>query len=629
MNRKQLQQERKRKIQELVASEAPALQAFLTCRINPREVISKLQTDRYQSQVVEGLITFLEFQFGDLDSAISLLLKHRPDIIDSLFANNEDVCAKLTPLVVEKLKYTSQEVVDYQDELNISNESMRSLKRLCPCLWPTEEANTQEKQQQNKEALPVDSHIANVNGDSIKYSATDILQKIDAVIKVLQRKHLLSTTDKKLRIKISGDGFQRSLRNGDVSFSFVVLDTQDVHSNLASWDVLIAECNENAKQLHAVSKPLMEKIASIIDNNTIVVDKKDIILDLYLVADQKFLMLLLGLGGPKMKYFCSWCECTIDDKGNFHKHLVTWSPDVVENEMNGYIVRSVERNAYLAAQMPKSEEAIPEWARTNGKGFTHEAFLSKLCYTKIIPDVLHLLMRITEKLLQVTAQEYYNDKKKQTLSEQQIFLCHLRNALCNRSFTFSQYEKSNNLIRPSLDGKTCASLLRNSHVFIQKRAAENDVQFKERKQLWVDLWKIHQGLHKKVLGPTEQPMLSQLISNWCHAYVARFTAHSVTNSIHVLFYHVTPYLLRYGSLSPFSQQGIELGVGTKKKAIKRHMNPTANIPRELLLNNNRHLARLDRILPDTPKKKQCPSCGSDTHQRSTNLACPNNKRYNA
>lgn len=620
-----LQQAHKRKIQELVESEVPALKSVLAGRLNPRELVSQLQTEKYQSQVVKGLIAFLEVQFGDLESAISLLLKHRPDIIDSILLHNDDVLTKLTPIIVNKLKYTSQEIVDFQDEQNISNEPIRYLKRLRPGLWPTEEANTREKQEQNNKALPVESSVCSVGTENIKYSATDLLQKLDGVVRALAQKKLLTNVDNKIRVKISGDGFKRSVKNGDVSFSFVILDTQEVHSNLASWDVLIAECNEDAKHLHAVSKPLLERIASILDNNSVQLNNKDIIVDLYLVADQKFLMLLLGLGGPKFTFFCSWCECSVEDKGNFHKHLVTWSPDLRDSDINGYILRSVERNNHIIASMPADAAARTEWTRTLGKGFTHDCFIPKLSYSKIIPDVLHLLIRITEKLLQVTAQEYYNDKRKQTLEEQAVFLNNIRNALHNRSFAFSQYEKSNTLIRPSFDGKSCAALLKNSHIFLHQRGTESSAQFQERKKLWSDLWKIHVGLHKRVLSTTEQPILSKLISDWSHAYVARFSAHSVTNSIHVLYYHVTPYLITYGSLAPFSQQGIEMAVGTKKKAIYRHINPTANIPRELMLNNNRHLARLDRILPDTPKKKQCPSCLGMGHQRSTNLACPNNK----
>ena len=129
-----------------------------------------------------------------------------------------------------------------------------------------------------------------VDDQTITYSETDIVQKIDAVISVLKKKNLLTNqnplfSEKKLRIKISGDGFQRSMKNGNVSFSFVVLDTEEVHSTLASWNVLIAECAENDHQLHAVSKPLMDKIDQILSSNKISGKTGDIIVDLYLVAD--------------------------------------------------------------------------------------------------------------------------------------------------------------------------------------------------------------------------------------------------------------------------------------------------------------------------------------------------------
>jgi len=70
-------------------------------------------------------------------------------------------------------------------------------------------------------------------------------------------------------------------------------------------------------------------------------------------------MLLLGLGGPKFLHFCSWCECCDNDKGNLHKPLIEWSPDIDDEDDfgHGYILRSSERIQQLFSEMPTDVEA--------------------------------------------------------------------------------------------------------------------------------------------------------------------------------------------------------------------------------------------------------------------------------
>jgi len=176
-------------------------------------------------------------------------------------------------------------------------------------------------------------------------------------------------------------------------------------------------------------------------------------------------------------------------------------------------------------------------------------------------------MRITEKLLQVTAQEYYNDKKKTTIAEQEKLLRKLRCVLSNRFFSFATY-KNDNIKQANMDGKSCETLLARNNLFLFQRSQENKDQYDARVVFWQQLYHIHQLLHQHTLTLQNQEEISVLIKCWCHVYVARFTQKNVTNSIHVLFYHVIPYICLYGSLSPFSQQGVEMGVRVKKKLLE-------------------------------------------------------------
>lgn len=56
-----------------------------------------------------------------------------------------------------------------------------------------------------------------------------------------------------------------------------------------------------------------------LQNSKVTILQKEYIVEFYLSADQKFLHILLGLGGPCSEFFCPWCECTKKDRGNLLK----------------------------------------------------------------------------------------------------------------------------------------------------------------------------------------------------------------------------------------------------------------------------------------------------------------------
>lgn len=137
------------------------------------------------------------------------------------------------------------------------------------------------------------------------------------VAEILMIANILKPTNKVLRIKISGDGYQRNRKEGQVMWCFTFLDLARPHSQIATWEFAVVNSTEQHDVLFEISKKFRTNIETIVENG-LLLHGELYKLDLYLCADQKFLHVILGLRGACSKFWCIWCE--IDKKSKFNIH---------------------------------------------------------------------------------------------------------------------------------------------------------------------------------------------------------------------------------------------------------------------------------------------------------------------
>ena len=118
-----------------------------------------------------------------------------------------------------------------------------------------------------------------------------------------------------LRVKLSGDGYKRSENAGHVVWTFSLLDMEQPHSALATWDFAVANTIEKYEPLLEISWYFQKSIQDIILTGANL-NGELFTVDLYLSADQKFLLFILGLKGATSKYWCVWCEISKEDKSS-------------------------------------------------------------------------------------------------------------------------------------------------------------------------------------------------------------------------------------------------------------------------------------------------------------------------
>ena len=185
-----------------------------------------------------------------------------------------------------------------------------------------------------------------------------------------------------VKVKITGDGTQVSRSMHVLVLVFTSLDGNE-NPNSPSGNHVIAMFNaaEKYEYLSGAVKNIANEIQS---TQSITIDGHEFNIEFYLGADIKYLEICLGIKAANAKYSCIWCKCPADER---HDTSQSWS----SVEDGG---RTMEEIQCLA--LGKS---------TQKYGCIHQPLFPIIPLNRVIPDILHLFLRITDILINLLIQE--------------------------------------------------------------------------------------------------------------------------------------------------------------------------------------------------------------------------------
>ena len=127
-----------------------------------------------------------------------------------------------------------------------------------------------------------------------------------------------------------------------------------------------------------VKKVTSREINNVISKGETTADGKKVKLDFFLGGDMKFLLMVMGLSGATSTYACLWCKIHKDER---------W-------EM------SQPKDFYCTVPMKRTLQEIKDMSKLKTDNFCciHEP-LPNIELDHVILDELHLLLRITDRLL--------------------------------------------------------------------------------------------------------------------------------------------------------------------------------------------------------------------------------------
>ena len=147
----------------------------------------------------------------------------------------------------------------------------------------------------------------------------------------------------------------------------------------------------------------------------------------YFSSDWKFMAIILGFNAPNSKYFCPWCLCTKENIGNKHKTY------------------TIEKNM---------DQIKPAFFNNNSSvkpppGHIKPPLLYMIPLNHYVPDELHIMLRIWDRLWDLVIQELKTQNQFNDLTRAKIIIEMRRISI---SFHFWQDQGTQNWSYTSLMG---------------------------------------------------------------------------------------------------------------------------------------------------------------------------------
>ena len=348
-----------------------------------------------------------------------------------------------------------------------------------------------------------------------------------------------------IRIKLSGDGTWLGSKLHVINFTFTLPDFPNAKAASGNFLLAIFKAPESYESL----KVALEDIISEAKNmNTISINEKLYTLDYYLGGDLKFLNLVTGLDSNASRYSCIWCKCPAEERYNTK---MEWS---MSNPLKG--ARSVEEIASCSKMKAKDKKF----------NCRYTPLFDFIPLTKVIPDRLHLFLRISDQLVNqlihdlkhqdnITKQTKFTKFKRENFKHIAGFESFLKSLGINWSF---YVDKESSLLKGrSFTGPEKLKILSNTSI-AKLLPFFSDEKKTRLQEIWDGFSMLMKDLDMLKKGDCEA--IDKFNTNakfWLEGFIRIYPTKDATPYMHLLVCHIGEMVYIHGNLSNFTEQGLE------------------------------------------------------------------------
>ena len=267
----------------------------------------------------------------------------------------------------------------------------------------------------------------------------------------------------------------------------------------------------------------------VIQDNGIDVDGVTVAVEWHLCSDWKFLAEFLGLNAANAHFFCLWCLGTKADIANLDLPYGTWR---IERTYESCCDRSGKR------------------ATDERCGSKHKP-LFKVDFKKVIPDTLHLFLRIVEKV--------YKSLAEWAITSDRVEEFEMEALKAGVLFSF-RYDQEGKVKYTELDANNAYKLLKDLDLGALIDGVMEEEKAERTKVMWRQLDQLYTALrvstdHDAYLQPQDFHQLAKVFARnlkWL------CSEKDMTPYLHCLVYHVPQFLETYGTIYQVNCQLVEL-----------------------------------------------------------------------
>lgn len=236
-----------------------------------------------------------------------------------------------------------------------------------------------------REKLDLKSDIFRTPGDSTGAQVSFCEELAKAIRQLAERENasVAGLADHQLIVKVEGDGCKISRRTSWTTLTFVLIRRgQRMQSHNMHRQLVLSEAPENYYALRTAFADVLKEVNQTAKQGYIKVDDINVDLTVCLGADLKFLLVVLGLQSASSKYPCPFCFATESERS---------SPSLPLSHFNDLCARTLDN-------LKKDCDSLSH-------GVQHEPLL-QMEPALVVPDILHMKIRIVDRLLQSLVLEF-------------------------------------------------------------------------------------------------------------------------------------------------------------------------------------------------------------------------------
>ena len=389
-----------------------------------------------------------------------------------------------------------------------------------------------------------------------------------------------------IKVKITGDGTNISRSMHCVIIAFTIIhDSASPNSPRGNHTVAILNTTENYDTL---AESLVEVSNDIKMIREIEINEIQYAIEWFFTADLKFLALCGGIEAANSRFACVWCKCPSEDRFDVTKE---WS------------VRDIDKGARTINEI-QTLAKLPKSRKDKKYGCVRQPVFPYIPVDHIIPDTLHLFLRVTDVLINLLIRDLRRlDALKNSKSNLNIdkYITFLKEK-CKISFHIYHDKESKELKWRDLTGPEKIRLF---------EKVDLEPLFPEMPNVSTiqSIWKKFYDIYKKIQSskPVSSTQdLRSLLTSWISLFTSIYQTKNVTPYIHVLITHIPEFLDMYGTIVAFSQQGLEkLNDEVTQDYFRSTNHRDGEAQKQLLLKLN----RLEEMTyNDCSRKKQTKTC---------------------
>lgn len=359
---------------------------------------------------------------------------------------------------------------------------------------------------------------------------------------------------KPFEIKFGGDGTKVSRISNFVSFTLTNLCSQEGKSSSLDQRVIaITKLHESYDAIKADMHELFEELNSIIENPVVTVDGQSVNLAFFMTCDMKMVNLLLGLKAASASQGCPWCT---EHSSKYH---------ILPNNYDEHNKSPMARDILQMKNCAVFKDGMKNQP------------LVLFPVHRIVPDLLHLLLRIVDILERNLLDEAYElDHEASVKKQAQTNVTKVTSAIKACGLPFEIWKSTDN--RQSRDFQWTAltgdqKLKLLSQLPLKLRGLLHQETEETIVQIWTDFYDLFLKLNSdKSLDPDDVFIQAK---SWIEVFKSvgdkrKGYAHkNVTPYMHCLMAHIPHFLKTCGSIKRYSGQSLEKTMDDIKQVFRK------------------------------------------------------------